>query len=166
MAKSEMKFIGVVILMMIIVGSTQADNNSPDLTGCEVKCGFKCIAYFYSKKKFDECCLPCIRKCHHEMSIDVVYDCITGCRLTKSIDDNIGIYPFAKLLLSFIFIIKLIMFSHVFLLLTLHVRCSCSYRPCNGFLCARVQEQVRVCCKNAQKKILVGEIICIHVCNK
>lgn len=50
MAKSEMKFIGVVILMMIIVGSTQADNNSPDLTGCEVKCGFKCIAYFYSKK--------------------------------------------------------------------------------------------------------------------
>ncbi|KHM99243.1 hypothetical protein glysoja_034768 [Glycine soja] len=25
------------------------------------------------------------------MSIDIVYDCITSCGLTKSIDDNIGV---------------------------------------------------------------------------
>ena len=66
------------------------------IKNCEVKCGFKCIQFFYNKKLFDKCCLPCVQKCH-QMSIDVVYDCITSCGLTKSIDDNIGIYPLAKL---------------------------------------------------------------------
>jgi len=90
MGKIEIKAIGVIITIMIILSFTQAQsNNKIDVSfGCKAKCFFKCNEEAQPKPN---CVSDCESHCSELLS-DSVYNCITSCRLMKSIAINIGMY--------------------------------------------------------------------------
>ncbi|XP_027938846.1 uncharacterized protein LOC114193310 [Vigna unguiculata] len=85
-----MKIIGVMIMMMVILGCTQAIPITPEKTStfsetgtpdkvCSVKCFFECIT-----SKDLSCYHDCKEKCNHRSLPGVYYECINGCGMTKS----------------------------------------------------------------------------------
>nr|KYP33760.1 hypothetical protein KK1_045357 [Cajanus cajan] len=97
MAKNEIKTIKVVIMVMIMMGFAQANHNPPlpqidpnnmlfkgDL--CSTLCTIKCAFTSFTNPQYNRCIDNCIDICYKK---HVVYNCITSCGLTKSIDNNI-----------------------------------------------------------------------------
>ena len=102
MAVSELRK-GVVIMVMLMLVIAQADENHPSPQvvpppivplgrfTCSAKCAIDCNPFKGSTVDFGACMYTCIKNCFHGSPSNVVYDCITGCALTKSIDSNNGI---------------------------------------------------------------------------
>jgi len=127
MTKNEMKLTGVVIMVMLVMGFVEADFNSPfvqiesnsmssKLT-CGPKCDLSCLSYALVFILYPICVASCMKECH-KTPIDIIYNCLTGCDMVKSIHDNVDIH-YLITLVSFkdfiiIFIIQLITFLHVF----------------------------------------------------
>jgi len=90
MGKIEIKVITVIIAVMILLSFTQAQSSSEidASTGCKLKCFFKCNQQTFPKPN---CIHDCESHCSELLS-DVVYNCITSCRLMMSIAINIGMY--------------------------------------------------------------------------
>jgi len=86
MGKIEIKTIGVILSVMILLNLTQAELDSIGGDLCRAKCVFKC-AFFQ----------PCIRKCESHCSDKVssnpTYNCIKNCRLRKYIATDTGMSP-------------------------------------------------------------------------
>ena len=100
MGNTEIKVIGVIITVMILLSFTQAQsNNKIDVgVGCKVKCFLKCNEETFPKPN---CISNCESHCSELLS-NTVYNCITSCRLMKSIAINIGMYSqYIYLLLIF-----------------------------------------------------------------
>ncbi|TKY51009.1 hypothetical protein E2542_SST22516 [Spatholobus suberectus] len=100
MAKNEMKTTRVVIVIMIVLGLSQANCNPPfvqigpncmfDKFNCHSKCALECAPLLLTPGSiaYAICVTECEEKCHKK-SINVVHDCIIDCGLAKSIDINI-----------------------------------------------------------------------------
>jgi len=81
MVKSEMKSIGVVIVIMILLGFSEAVK----LT-CPAQCGISCLL---SNLGYPICFAACVAHCPR-MSKNAS-QCISNCGVNKSININIGI---------------------------------------------------------------------------
>jgi len=83
-----MKTIGVIIItVMILLNFAQADEADGFL--CNAKCKIKC-----EEQPFPEHYAKCMKDClaHCTELSNPVYNCITGCRLMKSIVIKNGMY--------------------------------------------------------------------------
>jgi len=120
MGNTEIKIIGVIITVMILLSFTQAQsNNKIDVgVGCKIKCFLKCNEERFPKPN---CMSDCESHCSELLS-NTVYNCITSCRLMKSIAINIGmysqyIYLFSRFYNFSLYLISLIIF---FMILVIH----------------------------------------------
>jgi len=88
MGKFEIKTIGVIIMIMIMLSFTQAELDGIGRFLCKAKCEFEC-----SEKAIPppNCVPDCESHCE-KLSSNPGYNCINGCRLMKSIAINIGMY--------------------------------------------------------------------------
>jgi len=90
MEKIEIKTIGVVITVMILLSFTQAQLNNRDRDICEMQCFLICIS---QKNPKPTCMSDCESQSHcGELPSNTFYNCITSCRLMKSIAINISMY--------------------------------------------------------------------------
>jgi len=105
----KMKSIGIVIMMIIMLGYTQAKNLGPRQS-CATYCFFNCLI---SDDPYPVCHSRCKANCH-EAPPSIYSDCISSCSVTKSSYNNMGIY-FLTTLISF-----LIFHSYYLLLIWLH----------------------------------------------
>jgi len=80
MEKIEIKTIGVILSVMILLNFTQAELDTLGGDLCRAKCVFKCAFAF-----------PCIKDC--QSHCNPAYNCINNCRLIKYFATNIGMYP-------------------------------------------------------------------------
>ncbi|KHN34756.1 hypothetical protein D0Y65_036156 [Glycine soja] len=99
MTKKEMKTTGVMIMIMIMLGFSQARYNPlfvqtrpthvSDKLNCRDKCTLDCSPLLLPPfaGAFLICYFPCMKKCHNN-PIDVVHSCKSDCALTKSINAN------------------------------------------------------------------------------
>jgi len=88
MGKIEIKALGVIITVMILLSFAEAE--STDNFWCNAKCKIKC-----EEQPFPEHYAQCMKDCEShctELSSNPVYNCITGCRLMKSIATKNGMY--------------------------------------------------------------------------
>jgi len=88
MGKIEIKIIGIILMVMILLSFTQAQLNSKPDAGffCKVKCFLKCNEERFPKPN---CMQDCESHCSEFLS-NTVDNCITSCHLMKSIVINIG----------------------------------------------------------------------------
>ncbi|RDX92353.1 hypothetical protein CR513_25533, partial [Mucuna pruriens] len=94
-----MKTIDVVILIMTMLSLARASSNTPfgqvepnnksNELICSAECIIECAPFTATPIVYQACLVACNANCH-KMFIDVVYNCITSCGLTKSIDINTG----------------------------------------------------------------------------
>jgi len=95
MGKFEIKSIGVIITVMILLNFAQAETK---VSYCNFKCRMTCFVDS-SPEYFEKCVNEC-RSLHcTKLSSDLVHNCITGCRLMKSNPINNGMY--SKIFSSF-----------------------------------------------------------------
>jgi len=80
MGKIEIKTIGVILSVMILLNLTQAELNSFGGTLCRAKCLVKCAFAF-----------PCIKDC--QSHCNPAYNYINNCHLIKYIAIDISMYP-------------------------------------------------------------------------
>ena len=99
---------------MILLSFTQVQSNNKIDAGffCKLKCFFKCNEEAQSKPN---CISDCQSHCSELLSNNV-YNCVTSCRLMKSIAINIGIsskniYLFSRFYNFSLYLISLIIFS-------------------------------------------------------
>ncbi|RDX69274.1 hypothetical protein CR513_51631, partial [Mucuna pruriens] len=103
MAKNEMKTIGIMIMVMIMMGFAQANSSPPivksepssvsEKLNCGTKCAYECLPLIFSPLDFlayPICVTGCKNRCM-KRSHGNAYECITSCGLTKSIDVNIDV---------------------------------------------------------------------------
>ncbi|KAK7341862.1 hypothetical protein VNO80_24803 [Phaseolus coccineus] len=79
-----MKSIGVVIVMMMMLGFSEADYGLLARLSCPAKCGIDC---FLSNLAYPICFAACVAHCP-KMSKDA-FHCISQCGVNKSININI-----------------------------------------------------------------------------
>ncbi|ESW04274.1 hypothetical protein PHAVU_011G081600 [Phaseolus vulgaris] len=84
MAKSEMKSIGVVIVMMMMLGFSEADYGLSAQLTCPARCGINCLL---ANIAYPICFAACVAHCP-KMSKDA-FHCISQCGINKSININI-----------------------------------------------------------------------------
>ncbi|KAL2341651.1 hypothetical protein Fmac_009591 [Flemingia macrophylla] len=95
MTKNEMKTIEIVSIIMIKLNFAQAKSNPScvqvkpknDSLLCDIKCNSRCAPFELFPPMYIKCYRDCQQDCDKK-SMDVVYDCIVGCGLIKSIDVN------------------------------------------------------------------------------
>jgi len=107
-----MKRIGIVIIMMIVLGCSQANDITAD--NCPLKCAISCLT---SRVPYQECYSDCMNKCKNPPEVEVYYNCINSCSRTKSGSNIIGIYFLTTLIFLLIFVLfmfDLIMFLYLF----------------------------------------------------
>ncbi|WVZ03329.1 hypothetical protein V8G54_024135 [Vigna mungo] len=94
MEKVELKAIGVLVMVMIVLSSTHAELNSKtDGFLCNVKCAIKCDPE--SPELYEKCVEDCRSHCN-KLSFDPFYKCFTSCDLMKSIAYNTGAHGLAN----------------------------------------------------------------------
>jgi len=114
MGKFEVKTIGVIITIMIMLSSTQAELDGIGRFLCKAKCEFKCA---------EEAIPPpnCLKDCEshcEKLSSNSVYNCISSCRLMKSIAININIGTYSLKIFAYfepfliLYLILLIIFDY------------------------------------------------------
>ena len=86
MRKIEIKTIGIILSVMILLNLTQAqlDRNSQE-DRCRLRCILKCGIRHLC---FQDCASHC-----HAVSPSPAYNCINNCHLIKYIASDIGMYP-------------------------------------------------------------------------
>jgi len=87
MGKFEIKSIGVIITVMILLNFSHAE--STDSVLCDIKCGLKCAFAAINEELHERCLRHCNEHCH---ASDSVNSCITDCHLTMSNAINNGMY--------------------------------------------------------------------------
>lgn len=112
MAKSEMKSIGVVVVMMIMLGFSKAAKLS-----CPAKCGIDCVL---ANLAYPICFILCVSNCP-KLSKGAL-QCISHCGVNKSININIGILKLLQHFCSLLHIIFQLTCFFIFLMIILHVR--------------------------------------------
>ncbi|KAK7342790.1 hypothetical protein VNO80_25746 [Phaseolus coccineus] len=96
MEKVEIKVIGVIIMVMILLSFTQAELDiKTDGFLCKVKCAFKCEPQLPFPGLYSKCIEDCRSHCS-KLSSDLIYNCVSSCRLMKSIANNISAYDLVK----------------------------------------------------------------------
>ncbi|KAG2390448.1 uncharacterized protein HKW66_Vig0221460 [Vigna angularis] len=81
MGKFEMKSIGIMITIMILLNFAQPVLSTSYL--CRLKCTLKCVPLrFGSKNFFDTCVNDCKSRCS-QLSNHHFYNCISDCHLMK-----------------------------------------------------------------------------------
>ena len=127
MLKSLIADVKILFSSSVVKDFAKVDFNSPfvqiesnsmssKLT-CGPKCDLSCLSYALVFILYPICVASCMKECH-KTPIDIIYNCLTGCDMVKSIHDNVDIH-YLITLVSFkdfiiIFIIQLITFLHVF----------------------------------------------------
>ena len=106
-AKKKMKTIGVVIVIITMLGFTQADHYNPSYvqvepnsesngSSCKTICKLECAPLV----RIAQLSLICVNDCSEiclTKSIVAANDCMTSCGLVKSINVNNGIYSLITL---------------------------------------------------------------------
>ncbi|CAJ1978483.1 unnamed protein product [Sphenostylis stenocarpa] len=92
MRKAEMKSIGVMMMVMIVLGFAEAELKSDsDGALCRVKCALKCAPQQPYPPIYSKCIADCQSHCNSLSSAsDAVNLCITGCDFIKSVAISIG----------------------------------------------------------------------------
>ncbi|KAG5054569.1 hypothetical protein JHK85_007079 [Glycine max] len=99
MINNEMKLIGVVIMVMLVIGFAKANFNSafkqigsnhvsskPRLT-CGPKCELSCLPYVFAFILYPICVANCMKQCR-KTPINTIYNCLSGCDMVKSVPHN------------------------------------------------------------------------------
>ncbi|WVZ02547.1 hypothetical protein V8G54_023353 [Vigna mungo] len=90
MRKIEIKSIRVMVTVMILLNFSQADDVT-EVYYCNFKCRMTCLVESPALC-FEKCVKECESSQCSKLSSDLVYNCITGCRLMNSLVINIGMY--------------------------------------------------------------------------
>jgi len=111
MEKIEIKSIGVIFTVMILLNFAQAGLTK--VSYCSFKCRITCFVQS-SPFSFEKCVHECMKLHCSKLSPDFVYNCIIGCRLTKSLVINNGMY--SKIFSSFMVLLFMFYFTFFFFL--------------------------------------------------
>ncbi|WVY96061.1 hypothetical protein V8G54_028212 [Vigna mungo] len=88
MEKVEIKAIGVLVMVMILLSFTHAELNSKtDAFLCNVKCSLMCNSL--ASPEYEKCMIKCESNCE-KISSDPIFKCFTSCDLMKVIAYNTG----------------------------------------------------------------------------
>ncbi|KAL2997830.1 hypothetical protein AAZX31_09G062900 [Glycine max] len=96
MTKKDMKMTVIVIMIMFMLIFTQVNFNLSFVqielnSYYTIMCDVECVILRIHKSKYRKFVYGCHAKCH-KICIDVVYNCISDCGLTKYLNDNINSY--------------------------------------------------------------------------
>jgi len=95
MGKTEIKVIGVIITIMVLLSSALAELNGIGKEFCKAKCTIKCARV---PPGFIENCLKdCLPHCD-QLSSNPIDNCINSCCFIKSITTNIGGHDLVNLM--------------------------------------------------------------------
>ncbi|KAG2390447.1 uncharacterized protein HKW66_Vig0221470 [Vigna angularis] len=89
MGKIEMKCIGVMITIMILLNFAQPILSHGLL--CDIKCRIRCFFAGVSQELFSRCMGHCESSHCSQLSNDPFYNCISDCHLIKSNAINDGV---------------------------------------------------------------------------
>ncbi|CAJ1978481.1 unnamed protein product [Sphenostylis stenocarpa] len=90
MRKIEMKSIGVITMVLLVLGFAEAELKSEsDGVICRIKCAFKCAPYEPYPPIYSKCIGDCQSHCNN-LSSDPLSNCFTSCGFIKSIAMSIG----------------------------------------------------------------------------
>jgi len=87
MGKTKIKSIGVIISIMILLSSTQAELNDIGSAFCKARCVIKCAGEL--PRLINSCLKDCIPHCD-KLSFNPIDNCVNNFPLMKFITDNIG----------------------------------------------------------------------------
>ncbi|KAG5006123.1 hypothetical protein GLYMA_09G055200v4 [Glycine max] len=98
MTKNQIKTTALVIMLIIIMDFAQADYNAlyvqngptsfPSKIDCYHKCELECLPLFITGAVYIGCVAACFHDKCKKKPMDVVYNCISRCALTKSTEIN------------------------------------------------------------------------------